>query len=394
MRVALVALCLLCAGNLWGVELQIRLFSTLNLSQATVIPDSGDYFLIALDKQLQPIDTVIGLYEPAGHKVIHFLKNGSQLKTTRGDFALGNYHGILIKSRDQRKEFRIKAGGKQRVYRGDLRLRLHKGYLQVVNLVDIENYVAGVVESEGGHLNNPEYFKAQAVLARTFALKNYNKHKKDGYNLKDDVTSQVYFSRPRYQHAAAILEAVKATEDTIVVTEECEPILGVFHANSGGVCTNSEDVWIQPLEYLRSRVDSFSIGVGSYTWEREMDADEFYGYFARKLGVKDDVYLRKAILNIDHAPRQAYFEYKGKKLKLTTVRYHFKLRSTFFEVHEIPNSKLILKGRGYGHGVGLSQDGAMEMARRGYSYREIIDFYFAGVELESIERLDLVLAKN
>lgn len=392
MRALILAILILTSWNATAVELKIRLFSTLNLTQTTVIPDSGDYFLIALDRDMRPIDTIIGLYEPAGNKVIHFLKSGGSIKTTHGDFGLGNYHGLYISSKDQRKEFRIQAAGKERVYRGDLRIRLYEGYLQIVNLVDIENYVAGVVESEGGHLNNPEYFKAQAVLARTFALKNLEKHQSEGYNLKDDVTSQVYFSRPRYQHAEEILKAVRATEDTIVVTDECEPILGVFHANSGGVCTNSEDVWLQPVEYLRSRLDSFSVGVGSYTWEREMEADEFYGYFARSLGVKDDAFLRKAVLNIKHSPRQAYFEYKGKKLKLTKVRHHFKLRSTFFEVYEHPDSKITLKGRGYGHGVGLSQDGAMEMARRGYTYREIIDFYYAGVELESIDRIDLSLA--
>jgi stage II sporulation protein D len=392
MRVPVIVILLMLSFNAKAVELEIRLFSTRNLTQTTVIPDSGDYFLIALDKQLRPIDTIIGLYEPAGNKVLHFLKNGQSIKTTHGDFGLGSYHALRVSSKDQKKEFRIQAAGKERVYRGDLRVRVYKGYLQVVNLVDIENYVAGVVESEGGHLNNPEYFKAQAVLARTFALKNLDKHSAEGYNLKDDVTSQVYFSRPRYKHAQAILEAVKATEDTIVVTDECEPILGVFHANSGGVCTNSEDVWLQPVEYLRSRVDSFSVGVGSYTWEREMEADEFYGYFARSLGVEDDAFLRKSILNLHHSPRQAYFEYEGKKIKLTKVRYHFKLRSTFFEVYERPDSKVTLKGRGYGHGVGLSQDGAMEMARRGYSYQEIIDFYYAGVELESIDRIDLTLA--
>lgn len=388
----IIAILIMTSLNSFAVELKIRLFSTLNLTQATVIPDSGDYFLIALDRELRPVDTIIGLYEPAGNKVLHFLKNGEDIKATHGDFGLGRYHGLYISSKDQHKEFRIQAAGKERVYRGDLRIRLFKGYLQIVNLVDIENYVAGVVESEGGHLNNPEYFKAQAVLARTFALKNLEKHSSEGYNLKDDVTSQVYFSRPRYKHAEAILEAVKATEDTIVVTDDCEPILGVFHANSGGVCTNSEDVWLQPVEYLRSRVDSFSVGVGSYTWEREMEADEFYGYFARSLGLKDDAFLRKAVLNLRHSPRQAYFEYKGKKLKLTRVRHHFKLRSTFFEVYEHPDSKITLKGRGYGHGVGLSQDGAMEMARRGYTYREIIDFYYAGVELESIGRIGLSLA--
>ncbi|MDZ7845932.1 MAG: hypothetical protein U5L96_03675 [Owenweeksia sp.] len=70
------------------------------------------------------------------------------------------------------------------------------------------------------------------------------------------------------------------------------------------------------------------------------------------------------------------------------MRRKFNLRSTFFDVTEGPGNQVTLKGRGYGHGVGLSQDGAMEMARRGYSYREIIDYYYEGVELEDISRVD------
>ncbi|MDZ7845933.1 MAG: hypothetical protein U5L96_03680 [Owenweeksia sp.] len=76
----------------------------------------------------------------------------------------------------------------------------------------------------------------------------------------------------------------------------------VFHANSGGYCTNAEDVWLQDVEYLRARFDSFSVGVGSYTWERQLPASEFFGYFASRLEVANDLFLRKALLNFEHTP--------------------------------------------------------------------------------------------
>ncbi len=380
---------LLLSQNLFGVELKIRLFSTLNLSQATVAPDSGDYFLIALDSKLRPVDTILGIYDEEDYRNLHFLQSGSGVKVTRGDFPRGTYKALLIKSKDPYKEFSIQAGGKERVYHGDLRLRIYDGHLQVVNIVEMEQYVAGVVESEGGHKHSPEFFKAQAVLARTFALKNLQKHSNEGYNLKDDVTSQVYFSKARHAHSKAIIEAVEATRDTILVTYRCEPILGVFHANSGGYCTNAEDVWLRPVEYLKARPDSFSVGVGSYSWEKELSKNEFYGFFARSLGVPNDIFLQKALLNFDQDQREAYFTFKGKTLKLTKVRNQFGLRSTFFDVEDNGGSTVKLKGNGYGHGVGLSQDGAIEMARRGYSYREILNYYYEGVELESITSISL-----
>ncbi len=379
---------LLCwAGQAWSLDIRVRLFSTDNFDRTTVVADTGDYFLIALDEKLRPIDTILDIFDEEEHKTFHFARRGSRVSPVRGDLPLGSYHGLLLLNGQSYSEFKIEAAGKKRIYYGGLQIRSYDGSLQVVNVVDMEHYVAGVVESEGGHKNSPEFFKAQAVLARTFALKNWQKHLDEGYNLKDDVTSQVYFSKARYQYADEILAAVEATRDTVVVTSECDPILGVFHANSGGYCTNAEDVWLKPIPYLKAKVDTFSLNTGSYEWERKVSKRAFFEYYAQSLNIPNDAFLQKAILNFSHHPRAAYFEYKGRKLKLTRVRRHFNLRSTFFDVEDAGGGLLLLKGHGYGHGVGLSQDGAIEMSNRGYNYRQIINYYYDGVELESIERL-------
>ncbi len=372
-----------------ALDLKIRLFSTQNLTSAIVNPDTGSYYLLALNSDLQKIDTILDIFPEEENREISFIRYGKNVLVKKGDKSLGNFEAVLVKSKHSRKEFRIEAGGKSRVYHGDLQLRIFESFLQIVNNVNLENYVAGVVESEGGHLDSPEFFKAQAVLARTFALKNIEKHARDGYNLKDDVTSQVYFSRARSKYRQSILDAVSQTEDTVIVLADCRPILGVFHANSGGCLVNSEDAWSKPISYLRTKPDPYSVGQRSYEWERKIGKDEFYGYVAHSLGVRNDIQLRKAVLNYNPEPRRGYFEYQGKRLKLTSFRRQFNLRSTYFQVTDGGGNYLILKGRGYGHGVGLSQDGAIEMARRGFSYREILLFYFEGVELENLNRLNL-----
>mgnify|MGYP000533646853 CR=1 FL=1 len=390
MRQIVVVLLLFVSLASQAVDIKVRLFSTISFSEVTVIPDTGAYFLVALDKRLKTVDTILDIFSEEGQRNLKFSKVGNRVLVKKADEDLGRYDALVVVSKHPDKEFRIIAKGKYRVYHGDLRLRVFDGSLQVVNIVDLEDYVGGVVESEGGKDLHPEYFKAQAVLARTFALKNWNKHARDGYNLKDDVSSQVYFSKAHYTHKEAILAAVNSTKDTLLVTHICDPVLGVFHANSGGCTVGADHAWQNSIEYLVSRPDSFSVGIGSYEWEKEVSKDEFYGYLSRKMGVSNDLRFQKAVLNFDQkGERQAYFRYAGKKLKLTAIRHKFRLRSTYFHIAEVRGNKLLLKGNGYGHGVGLSQDGAMEMDRRGYNYREILHFYFSQTELESLQNLNV-----
>lgn len=386
MRRLLTFILLLSLGQAMATDIKVRLFSTLNLTKAIVTPDTGLYYVIAYDAELREIDTVHDIFEEENSRTLYFARSGKSVAVNRGAERLGKYDVLRVVSLDPEHEFRIEAAGRKRVYHGNLQLRVFKGYLQVVNIVDIDQYVAGVVESEGGHKDQIEFFKAQAVLARTFALKNINKHIRDGYNLKDDVTSQVYFSKSHNQYSASINKAVAMTRDSVAVDTSCKPILSVFHANSGGHTVNAQDAWSKALPYLKSRRDSFSIGVGSYTWKKTIDRNRFYNYIANAMGVSNDIKLRKAVLNYRHNGRNAYFRYGGRKLKLTRLRKQFGLRSTFFTITEAGES-VTLHGKGYGHGVGMSQDGAIEMARRGYKYHEILKFYFTDIELESIQHL-------
>lgn len=382
----LLALGLMTTLPSFGLDLKVRLFSDQKVKRFMVTPDSSDFLILALNAEGEALDTVFDIYQdnPKRSFVLNETKGRIELKA--GDQSLGVYHGIYFQGLDSLHQFRISANKKNRSYFGGILVKPQNGEVYIINKVNIEHYVAGVVESEAGHVSELEFYKAQAILARTFALRNINKHQSQGYNLKDDVTSQVYFSKAHYTNKDLIIEAVAATKDTILVDDHCKPILSVFHANSGGQTVNSEDVWLKAVPQLRAREDSFSIGVGSYEWEKTIDADRFFNYFANMFGVKNDQELQKALLNFEQEERQKYFSYKGKRLKLTKVRQDFRLRSTYFKV-DLDGENVILRGNGFGHGVGLSQDGAIEMSHRGISYQRILFHYYDDIELEAISQI-------
>lgn len=384
----LVLICLLALPG-FGMKLKVRLFSDQKVQRFMVNPDSSDFVILALNGEGEVLDTVFDIYKDNPNRSFVLNETKGRVELKAGDQSLGIYRGLFFLGLDSLHQFRITANRKDRSYFGGIEVKPRKGELYVINDVDLEHYVAGVVESEAGHVSELEFYKAQAILARTFALRNINKHKSQGYNLKDDVSSQVYFSKAHYAHKDMIIGAVEATRDTVLVDVDCKPILSVFHANSGGQTVNSEDVWLNPVPQLRAREDSFSVGVGSYAWEKSIEADRFFNYFAKMFGVKNDQELQKAILNFEQRKRQKYFSYKGKRLKLTKVRQDFRLRSTFYKV-ELQGAKVILKGNGYGHGVGLSQDGAIKMSSKGYSYQSILFHYYDQIELEAIKRVSQI----
>jgi stage II sporulation protein D len=306
------------------------------------------------------------------------------MTVTYANKEFGAYTELMLIPGNDSASFVIKGKGRERMYSGALIFKPNGREIYLINRVELEQYVAGVVESEGGHVNHYEYFKAQAVLARTWVLRNMKKHLKEGYNVKDDVTSQAYYSKAYLQHSQEIVRAVRETADTILVDEEGNVVFGAFHANSGGETVNSEDVWQGSISYLRAAVDTFSLAGEKAYWEKRLNKDKFIGFFARKLRQDaGDSAFRAAVLAISQEQRMPFFEYQGKRIKMRWVRENFGLRSTFFTVVD-DGETVLLKGRGFGHGIGMSQEGAMRMAELGFDYKQILAHYFKGVQFATI----------
>ncbi len=376
----LVVIFLVKASILNAITVDVRLFSTATLSESLVTTHGADFYLIALSSQGNLIDTVSDFAMNSASKTLRVGLKSGKVKANQGNAMYGEFDGLLLVPKNQKSHFIIKGKGPERIYSGALIFKNSSNQLLVVNRVDLEDYVGGVVESEGGHETQFAYFKAQAVLARTWVLKNWNKHSKEGYNVRDDVSSQAYYSKAYLQNSESIKKAVLDTKDTILIDKYGDPIMGAFHSNSGGETTNSEDAWSAKIDYLRSVPDTFSLKMDKAYWEKEIDKQRFVNFFASKLGQNaSNDNFRNAVLSYKQDTRQAYFVYADKKLKLRYVREKFGLRSTYFSVVDA-GDKVVLKGRGFGHGVGLSQQGAMRMADLGFSYKQILTHYFKDVK--------------
>ena len=352
----------------------------------------GHYTILAAEPNGFAIDTVWCIADSDAIKLMHIKQQGNNIALSSKAFGIIVLSELwLVPSKDDiDPSFIISGVGKnERWYQDVLHVFISKSHnkLTVVNQVHFEKYVAGVIESEGGAFPESEFFKAQAVIARTFAMKNLKKHINEGYNLRDDVSSQVYHSRAYLKNSAMILEATKATSDSILVDRFGYPLSTLFHANSGGQTANAGDVWSNDIPYLRSRPDPFSVNQTSFRWEKTINKNEILSYLARQLNTHaQDSGLIDAWKNFTQPNRKAYFTYNGKSLKLTHIRHRFNLRSTFFDVHE-SGQNYILKGRGYGHGVGLSQDGAINMSNSGFSFKDILYFYYENSELINLKEL-------
>jgi stage II sporulation protein D len=246
--------------------------------------------------------------------------------------------------------------------------------LLIVNQLNERFYLSGVVEAETGCSAKPEFFKTQAILSRTYLYAHFNRHGKDGFNLCDGVHCQAY--KGLLTRCRRIRAAVDETEGTIVIDEEKRPITPSFHANCGGQTCHSESVWREKLPYLRSVKDEYCKHQLGARWQKRIALSEWRDYMSKNgIRVKD---VRQ--LEFEQPGRKKHYEVNGKKVELTKIRHRFGLRSTFFDV-KVAGGDVLLTGKGYGHGVGLCQEGAIQMAEQGLTCENILKRYYKNTSI-------------
>ena len=272
---------------------------------------------------------------------------------------------------------------KARTYQGNLKIKPFADELEISNQIALPDYLAGVVDAESGPNEVIEYYKNQATICRTYALKNSQKHKKDGFNLCDGVHCQAY--KGKSTRNPIIQQSIKETKELVIVDKDNELITAVFSANCGGQTNNSEDVWISPLSYLKSIIDTFCTDQRQAFWTKRIDSKVWKDFLKEKSIALDDTISIDSFV-FEQPKRLKNYTVNKKEIKLTTIRYGLKLRSTFFSVKP-DGVQLFLSGRGYGHGVGMCQEGAMNMAKKGYSFDKIIKYYYTDVEIVSVRNL-------
>jgi stage II sporulation protein D len=267
---------------------------------------------------------------------------------------------------------------KDRWYRGRTRLLLQERGVTAVNLVDLESYLYSVVGSEAIATWPLEALKAQAVAARTYALNKSATASNRFYDLDTTVQTQVY--KGLDTEYTSTHEAVKQTSGQIL-TYNGKAILAVFHSSSGGHTENVEDVWSSALPYLRGVVD-YDQTAPVFQWTKTFNTNEI-GHLLGVGAVKS--FIPAKITPNGRIMTLKVIGDKGAKLiDDSQVRKILDLKSTLFTV-SVQDNMVEFKGRGYGHGIGLSQWGAYYLSLQGVSYNQILSHYYQKVNLTQIK---------
>jgi len=259
---------------------------------------------------------------------------------------------------------------------------------RVVHL-SLEDYVLGVLSVEAAVEDQPEALKAQAIITRTYALKNLGRHASEGFDLCSNTHCQQYAQRPA---SDKMRRAVTDTAGEVLRDANGQLVDAYFHAACGGMTANIETLWgARAPSYLRGVRDDFCASMPNHEWTDVVPA----AHLARALAgdpstdvgrriddivvTKRDATGRAEIIAIEGERRR---QVRGWEFKIVVGRalgWNL-LKSSRFVVSR-RGSSFIFRGSGFGHGLGLCQNGAHVMARRGAAYRQILDHYFPGTRI-------------
>ena len=271
------------------------------------------------------------------------------------------------------------------------RIARHEGHLSITVTLPLEEYVAAVLTAESGDFQNAESRKAMAVVARAYATRFRGQHSKEGFDFCDTTHCQAFgWKTP----PAAIQAAVNATRGE-VLRYDGKVAATFYHQNCGGTTASAAEAWPGVSEaYLTSHADPYCAARGALTWESAIRVADLSRALRANGLASPQGWNAIEIVSRSKSGRVDLLRLTGgsggaARISASTFRFAVdralgweKIRSNFFEVRNL-GEDIVFSGRGSGHGVGLCQVGAEEMAREGKSYSEILGFYYPGTQLAS-----------
>lgn len=292
------------------------------------------------------------------------------------------------------------------VYQGTIEIKKVPEGLTVINEVPLETYLEAVVPSEMPSSYEKEALKAQAVCARTYAWKKMKEGQREkmGADVDDSVNDQVY---QNISPQPSVTAAVRETAGQILC-QNGEPVQAYYFSTSAGA-TSTDEIWgaETPAPYLKSVICQFDSREPWSRWETEIPWTNIERRAADQIGQEG------ALLDISVTEKNESGAVTGLQVITEagsfTLKEEYQIRQflspdgcviTEKNGNQTPGGKLLpsayftmklkkgetvqLSGGGYGHGVGMSQNGANEMAKQGYTCQDILDYFFRQVEIRSI----------
>lgn len=279
--------------------------------------------------------------------------------------------------------FTVRAPGSiepEKTLTGTLTVSSFPGSLRILNNTTVEECLPGVVRAEAGKYGPSDYYRAQAVVARTYIYRNIDRHALDGYNMCDDIHCQVY---PGVVTDSVIVNACRSTAGMVLTDHDSIMIEAAFHGNCGGETASSADVWLAGYPYLVSVKDPWCSYSASSVWKKSITRSE-WNSFLRSKGITPGTEGAIYSATTPSGGRITNRTVQGKKLWSEEIRLRFGLRSAYFSISTAGDS-IVFNGKGYGHGVGLCQDGAKHMAEKKMGYKRIIGFYYPGTKITDVK---------
>lgn len=283
---------------------------------------------------------------------------------------------------DEKKEVELK-------YVYNMLIRVKRNASGLIEEIPFEEYIVGVLAGEMPIYFEKEAFKAQAVAARSYALKRMEYNKNSEYDVVDSVMNQVYLDNDYLKNAWGdnyitninkLREVVNETSGEYLVYND-EVIDAMFFSTSNGYTEDSVTVFNVDLPYLQS-VESFwdSDTSSAFKASKTISLSKFYEI----LGLDYSDNLEVKVLKRSSTNRIITLSINGMKFNARDLYNKLGLKSTDFSI-EKKGEELVINTTGYGHGVGMSQYGALGMAKEGYKYNEILSYYYLGTEIKKME---------
>ena len=296
------------------------------------------------------------------------------------------------------------------------------GTWTLIQKIKFDDYLEGVLPHEIGPSSPLEALKAQAVIARTWGIYNSDRFNMDKYHLCISTQCQVY--KPPKIKNKKVQQAIEATSN-LILTYENQPINAFYHGSNGGVSAMAGESWqMQDYFYFNSIIDGskslnkiFKLPISSDSELNnflDFDKDHFYGSDhslfrwnkkISRLKIKEKL-IKNKLININEnvldfnviergsSGRVTKLEIQTNKVNKSIALVKDDIRrvlnfipSNLFTINKLSDDLWLLRGGGFGHGVGLSQSGAIEMAKLGFSYEQILNHYYRDAKLKKIEIL-------
>lgn len=277
-----------------------------------------------------------------------------------------------------------------RQYRGVVDVYLDDNRLLAVNHIDLEDYLTGLINHEVSSAWSVEAVKAQAVVARTYALFQAGNSRDPRYDLESTVDDQVYGGSQTEDYASS--KAVRDTAGEVLVDSEGSVVQAFYSSSCGGITELPQNVWGTHTAIAKSVKDPWCKSAPNATWTFAIDAADF----GRKLkeggyagGAVSSVAVKKKdaadrALSVHVAAAKGASDVSGNELR--RVLGYDKLKSARFTV-AFEDGTFTFTGHGAGHGVGMCQWGAKGMADKGYAYRQILGFYYPGLFIRNMSAM-------